>query len=109
MRPHEVVGLSILFVAITLLVAGCTAPGNGLDGNGDGGGDGPPAHEGNVTLRRVAAGLSQPLLATHAGDGSGRLFIVEQPGTIRILDADGTLLDRPFLDIRDRVGDQGSE
>jgi glucose/arabinose dehydrogenase len=39
---------------------------------------------------------------TDAGDGSGRLFIVEQPGTIRIL-KDGLLLGVPFLDISDRV------
>jgi glucose/arabinose dehydrogenase len=46
---------------------------------------------------------------THAGDGSGRLFVVEQAGTIRILQ-DGGLLAEPFLDITDRVvsgGEQG--
>jgi glucose/arabinose dehydrogenase len=36
------------------------------------------------------------------------LFIVEQPGRIRIL-KNGQLLDAPFLDIRDRVGSNGSE
>ena len=39
---------------------------------------------------------------THAGDGSDRLFIVEQPGTIRIV-RNGALLTTPFLDIRSRV------
>jgi len=39
---------------------------------------------------------------TDAGDGSGRLFIVEQAGTIRI-SKDGVLRDAPFLDITNRV------
>src|SRR5688500_4880600 len=33
-----------------------------------------------VTAERVAAGFTQPLLITHAGDGSGRIFIVEKTG-----------------------------
>ena len=57
----------------------------------------------------VAEGLEHPLYVTHAGDGSGRLFGVEQPGRIRIIQQ-GRLLDAPFLDISDRVrhaGEQG--
>ena len=50
----------------------------------------------------VATGLSHPLYLTHAGDGSGRLFLVEQEGRIRIVEY-GTLLKEPFLDIADRV------
>ncbi len=59
-------------------------------------------------LQPVVTGLDQPLFVTHAGDGSGRLFIVEKPGVVRIL-RDGQLLDAPFLDIRDRVGSSASE
>ncbi len=54
----------------------------------------PPA----VTLRPVASGLSQPVELAHAGDGSGRLFIVEQAGRIKIL-KNGAVLATPFLDI----------
>ena len=50
----------------------------------------------------VTAGLVQPLYLTHAGDGSGRLFVVEQAGHIRIL-TQGTLQSIPFLDINDLV------
>jgi glucose/arabinose dehydrogenase len=46
--------------------------------------------------------LKSPVFLTHAGDQSGRLFIVEQSGTIRILKK-GSLLEAPFLDIKDRV------
>jgi glucose/arabinose dehydrogenase len=55
-----------------------------------------------IDLERVVGGLSSPLFATGAGDGSGRLFVVEQPGRIRIV-RDGRLAERPFLDIDDRV------
>jgi hypothetical protein len=52
--------------------------------------------------------LSNPTFLTHAGDGSGRLFIVEREGVIRILKA-GSLLPAAFLDIRGRVNHTGSE
>ncbi|MCH8972154.1 MAG: hypothetical protein IH918_08760, partial [Acidobacteria bacterium] len=51
-----------------------------------------------IELETVASGLTAPVGLTHAGDGSGRLFIVEQTGQIRIVE-DGTLLTTPFLDI----------
>jgi len=54
------------------------------------------------------SGLSQPTSITHAGDGSGRLFVLEQPGRIRIV-KDGVLLSTPFLDITERVGSTGRE
>jgi len=41
-------------------------------------------------------------------DGSGRLFVIEKVGRIRIIQ-DGQLLPKPFLDITDRVGSQGNE
>ena len=58
---------------------------------------------GCVCGQPVASGLRNPLAAVHAGDGSGRLFIVEQIGVIRILDREFNLLPQPFLDITDRV------
>ncbi len=50
----------------------------------------------------VAQGLDQPVYAT-APAGDERLFIVEQPGRIRIVE-NGTLVQKPFLDIRSKVG-----
>ncbi len=63
-----------------------------------------------VTLRTepLVSGLTRPLFATHAGDGSERLFILEQPGTIRIWQ-NGALLEQPFLDIQNQVEDGGNE
>ena len=53
-------------------------------------------------LRKIADGLKLPVHVTHAGDGSGRLFAVEQEGRIRIV-RNGTVEETPFLDISGRV------
>ncbi len=55
-----------------------------------------------ITLELIAEGLTAPVTATHAGDGSGRLFIVDQIGLIRIVEK-GVLRPEPFLDISDRL------
>jgi glucose/arabinose dehydrogenase len=61
-----------------------------------------------VALRSIAVGLDKPVFLTHAGDGSGRLFLVEKPGRILILKK-GVLLPEPFLDIRSQVKSTGNE
>ncbi|HEX9028222.1 MAG TPA: PQQ-dependent sugar dehydrogenase, partial [Anaerolineales bacterium] len=53
-------------------------------------------------LSLAASGLSSPVFITNAGDSSGRLFIVEQAGRIRIVQ-NGALQAAPFLDITGRV------
>lgn len=53
-------------------------------------------------LEPVANGFTRPLYLTHAGDGSGRLFVVEQGGAIWVLQ-DGQRLEAPFLDVSDRI------
>jgi glucose/arabinose dehydrogenase len=55
-----------------------------------------------IRLERIATGLSQPVGLVAPRDGTGRLFIVEQPGTIRIWNK-GSVVSQPFLDLRDRV------
>jgi glucose/arabinose dehydrogenase len=77
-------------IAGVLLLAGAVAGGEAPGGVG-------------IGLERVVTGrLSNPVLVTHAGDGSGRLFVVEQRGRIRIV-ANGTLGVTPFLDISSRL------
>ncbi|MCA9971827.1 MAG: PQQ-dependent sugar dehydrogenase [Anaerolineales bacterium] len=56
-----------------------------------------------VGLALVADGLTSPVGLTAAPDDSGRLFVVDQIGQIRIISADGELLAEPFLDIQDRM------
>lgn len=65
-----------------------------------------------LTTERVALGLSDPLFVTHAPDDPGRVFILEQPGRIRILDISSqppVLLITPFLDIGSVVNNSGTE
>ncbi len=52
----------------------------------------------NVQLTLIADGFDRPLFVTHGGDGSGRLFVVEQAGIIRIIEK-GKVLEEPFLDV----------
>ncbi len=61
-----------------------------------------------IGLELVADGLDQPVHVADPGDGSGRLFVVEQPGRIRIV-RDGAVVAEPFLDIVDLVESEGSE
>jgi glucose/arabinose dehydrogenase len=46
--------------------------------------------------------LASPVYLTHAGDGSGRIFIVERSGRIQLV-KNGALQPTPFLDISGRV------
>jgi glucose/arabinose dehydrogenase len=62
----------------------------------------------NYSWIEIASGLNKPIGLVSAGDGSGRLFIIQQPGQILIHDG-SSILDQPFLDLRDRVGTNGSE
>jgi glucose/arabinose dehydrogenase len=55
-----------------------------------------------IFLVDYAGGLTQPVHITNAGDSSRRLFVVEQPGRIKVI-KNGTLLSAPFLDITGRV------
>lgn len=62
-----------------------------------------------ISLTPVAAGFSSPVAITNAGDGSGRLFVVEQGGAVRIV-RNGTVVPQPFLNISSLVtagGEQG--
>jgi len=61
----------------------------------------------NITLAPIITeGLTDATYLTHAGDD--RLFIIEKPGRIHIIQ-DGTLLPEPFLDISERVESDFSE
>ncbi|MGQ9481969.1 PQQ-dependent sugar dehydrogenase [Chloroflexus sp.] len=62
----------------------------------------------SYALEQVADGFSRPTHITHAGDGSGRLFVVEQAGRIWVL-RNGVKVSTPFLDIREQVGSRGNE
>ena len=61
-----------------------------------------PVDPSKISFQEVASGLTNPVFIANSGDGSGRVFIVEQTGTVRIL-KNGILLGAPFLDIHSLV------
>ncbi|HEX7287665.1 MAG TPA: PQQ-dependent sugar dehydrogenase [Candidatus Angelobacter sp.] len=78
---------TLVLLAGTLLLAGC------------GGSSNPPAQ---IQLQPLVSGLTAPLGLEQPGDGSGRLFAVQQGGLIRIIQ-NGAVLAPSFLDISSKV------
>ena len=62
----------------------------------------------SIKLTKVAGGFTEPTYITHAGDGSGRLFVVERKGLVRVV-RDGAVLATPFLNITGKVQSRGGE
>jgi glucose/arabinose dehydrogenase len=82
-------------VVVVLLLAGLTAGSARTDATAR-------SNDFAFDLELVVDGLDSPVQVVDPGDGSNRLFVVEQGGTIRVI-RDGQLLAEPFLDLRDRV------
>src|SRR5689334_21702733 len=57
----------------------------------------------NLQFTQVGNLVVHPTYITHAGDGSGRLFVVEQAGTIRFFKNGAPASEDGFLNITDRV------
>jgi len=66
----------------------------------------PNTRSPDVRLEPVASGLTQPTSVVNAGDGSGRLFVTQQTGLVRIVQ-DGAPLEKPFLDLSGEVSTGG--
>ena len=56
----------------------------------------------NIGLKPIVIGLSSPVAITHAGDGSGRLFITLKGGKTIIYDG-SKVLPEPFIDLSSLV------
>ena len=63
----------------------------------------PPVFEPWITLEPVASGLTAPVALAAPDDDSGRRFIVDQIGLIHVVDNEDRLLERPFLDLRNKL------
>ncbi len=61
-----------------------------------------------LTLEPFVSGLNGPVYLTHSGDSTGRLFVVERAGRVRVIEND-ELLPTPFLDISTLVGLSGEQ
>ncbi len=68
----------------------------------------PPLESLTIKLVPLANGFTKPTFVTHAGDGSNRLFVVEQAGRI-LTTKNGAVNPTPFLDIVSIVGSDANE
>lgn len=89
-------------VGICMFLAGCGGEGGAPDRTSGGGSGSAPA----IALTQVATGFTAPLAIESARDGSGRLFVLEQAGRIRILQ-NGVTFSTPFLNITTLVTSGG--
>jgi glucose/arabinose dehydrogenase/plastocyanin len=88
----------IIFVAVIILIAGAVtyfvlqrSPGQ----------DNETELTQEVGLNLVAQGFVSPVAFVSAKDGTGRMFLVDQIGVIKVIDSQGQVLD--FLDLRNRL------
>jgi glucose/arabinose dehydrogenase len=65
-----------------------------------------PIGDAGFRLEGLPGSFEQPVFLGHAGDGSGRLYVVEQRGTIQVLDGGSW---STFLDLSAEVLDQGEQ
>ena len=91
-------------LVFSLMLAGCPGTGS-APGNPP-----PPPLPGplQAELVTVASGFVSPLDLQQPADNSGRLFVVEQAGRIRIIQS-GAVLATPYLDITAKVESGGEE
>jgi len=89
-------------ILLTLFVGGC-------GGNAPSTTTPPPAGTpAAISLAPFVGGFSSPLDFETPDDNSGRAFIVQQPGTIRLVSG-GSVLPTAFLDITGKVNFDGGE
>ncbi|HOS68041.1 MAG TPA: PQQ-dependent sugar dehydrogenase, partial [Methanoculleus sp.] len=62
-----------------------------------------PGFKAEIGLELVSENYTAPMMVASPDDGTGRLFAVDQIGVAKIVDADGTTLPEPFLDLRDNI------
>jgi glucose/arabinose dehydrogenase len=101
-----------MFLRIVLVAAGLslTACGGGTSGGTNNPPPPPPASGAPpaITLSTVVSGLSSPVGMESAHDGTGRFFVLQQAGIIRIVQ-NGAVSPTPFLDISALVESGGEK
>jgi len=92
--------VTVILLAVSV-ITGCSSNSSSTPLPPSTGGPPPP-----LMLSPVVSGLTNPVDLQFPNDGTGRFFVVQQPGSIRIGN-NGTLLATPFLDITPKVNFAG--
>jgi len=92
--------VTVILLAVSV-ITGCSSNSSSTPLPPSTGGPPPP-----LMLSPVVSGLTNPVDLQFPNDGTGRFFVVQQPGSIRIGN-NGTLLATPFLDITPKVNFSG--
>jgi glucose/arabinose dehydrogenase len=92
----------VLGPALLIFPVGCGNTSSGVVNNP------PPVIAPALTLSPFVSGLAAPVGMEEPNDGSGRLFVLEQAGQIRIIQ-NGSLVVEPFLDLTSKVESGGEE
>jgi len=98
-RRHASQKLPLVGLLAALAASGCGSPASGP-------GPGPPPVTVQYELQSLVSGLDAPVDLQAPPDGTDRLFVVEQAGTVRVVQG-GVLVATPFIDIRSRVTSGG--
>ena len=63
----------------------------------------PDVPQGDIAigLKTICSGLSHLIGIADPNDGSGRIFLIEQTGKVKVLQNDGVVSPQPFMDISD--------
>jgi glucose/arabinose dehydrogenase len=108
----------LLVLLVVAVLAGCSSEPGGVEGTIAGptsptptGGTATGGGQGTLRIRLAAVvnGLDAPVAMASTPSEPSRLYVVEQPGVIRVIE-NGELVQEPFLDIHDEVksgGEQG--
>lgn len=110
LKHFQAAALGFGLLALFAPLGGCSSGTDGPtppDGNGNGNGNGDGDGELSLAVETVVTGLASPTYLT-APDGDERLFVLEQPGRVRII-RDGELLSTPYLDLTGAVDAGGNE
>ena len=98
-RQHVFSALSLATLLLSAFLSGCGGSSSSQPTS-------PGVPNASASLRQVVGGLTAPLDLQEPDDNSGRLFVVEQAGRIRIVQ-NGALLPAAFLDISSKVHMEG--
>ncbi|RQW79337.1 MAG: hypothetical protein EHM14_09010 [Methanothrix sp.] len=76
---------------------------NGFDSLNTSGANASASNAPMVGLKLIAQGFAAPMEFVSSGDGTGRMFAVDQTGIVKIITADEKVIAEPFLNLSDRM------